>query len=243
MELHIAVVDDRKADRERLEQDIRLFFSERQEPSAAVRVFESGQALLDCFQAEAFDLVFLDIVMDGMDGIELARRLREADTKLLIVFLTSSREYAFDAFPVHPFDYLVKPYDQSALNALLTEALRVLSLSDPEVTVRVSRAAYQVPLRKLCSIVSNGHRLDIVTTDGHTLNSIMTFSELRSMLGDDPRFLECNRGVIVNMDQVLSLNGDTLKMKNGSSFPLRVRNRSEIVKQFSQYMISRMNEE
>ena len=57
------------------------------------------------------DLVFLDICMGDVNGIELARHLRAVDEKVLIVFLTTSSEYAFDAFPIHPFDYLMKPID------------------------------------------------------------------------------------------------------------------------------------
>lgn len=239
MELPIAVVDDLQPDRDRLSRDIRAFFDERQE-TAEISVYESAEAFLAQFRPGGARIAFLDIRMDDMNGIELAKCLRAKDTELLIIFLTSSPEYAFEAFPVHPFDYLMKPYELTRLHDVLNEALRVLSVPEPEIAIRVSRASYQVPLRKLCAVVSQGHALQVTTTDGQNLRSIMTYGELRSQLEDDPRFLECNRGVIVNMDEVLSLSGDTIDMKNGTSYPLRVRNRSEILNRFSQYMISRV---
>ena len=66
---------------------------------------------------EGYQVVFLDICMEGTNGIETAQRLRAADPDLLIVFVTSSPEYVWDAFPVHPFDYLLKPYKEESLSS------------------------------------------------------------------------------------------------------------------------------
>ena len=79
-----------------------------------------------------------------------------------------------------------------------------------------------------------------VIIDGQPVRSIMTFSEIRDLLADDPRFLVCNRGVIINMDQVLSLEGDCLHMKDHTRYPQRIRDRAALVSRFSQYMISRL---
>jgi DNA-binding LytR/AlgR family response regulator len=94
---------------------------------------------------------------------------------------------------------------------------------------------------KLVAIESRGHAVEVHLTDGQTLRSIMTFSELEKLLCDDERFLRCNRGIIVNMDQVLKLDGDVFRMRDGTLYPLRVRNRAALVSQFSQYMISRVD--
>ena len=76
-------------------------------------------------------------------------------------------------------------------------------------------------------------------TDGSVLNSRMTFREVEKLL-QFPQFLLCNRGTLVNMDCVESLQDGTVKMKSGEQYALRVRNQNEIVAKFSQYMISRM---
>ena len=124
---------------------------------------------------------------------------------------------------------------------MLGEALRALSADEPVVSIRVPRDTREVPLGKLVAIESRGHAVEVHLNDGQTLRSIMTFAELEKLLSDDPRFLRCNRGIIVNMDQVLRLDGDVFRMKDGTMFPLRVRNRAALVAQFSQYMISRVD--
>ena len=92
----------------------------------------------------------------------------------------------------------------------------------------------------IISAVAQGHSVEIAIIGSKPVRSIMRFSEVEALLCKDYRFLQCNRGVIVNMDHVLSLNGDVLLMKNGTSFSLRTRNRRELTAQFMQYQISRL---
>ena len=240
LQLNIAIVDDLKLDRERLSADLRSYFARRPDLDMKLTEFESAEQLMEAYQPGAFDVLFLDILMGGLNGIQLAGKLREIDQMVLIIFLTSSPEFAFDAFPVHPFDYLMKPYEYERLEAVLAEVLHALSAEEPIISIRVPRDTHEVPLNKLVAIESRGHTVEVHLSDGQTLRSIMTFAEIEKILADDPRFLRCNRGVIVNMDQVLRLDGDVFKMRDGTIFPLRVRNRSALVSKFSQYTISRM---
>lgn len=107
MALQIAIVEDLQPDAQRLQALV------RQELGAVeCGIFPSGDAYLQQMPARKDDLVFLDICMEGTSGIETAQQLRRADPKVLIVFVTSSPEYVWDAFPVHPFDYLLKPYEE-----------------------------------------------------------------------------------------------------------------------------------
>lgn len=120
MELRIAIVEDQEPEARRLELLLRRAF---QGDGPICTRFSSGDDLLVRFTTGAYEVVFLDICMAGTNGIETARQLREKDPRLLIVFVTSSPEYVWDAFPVHPFDYLLKPYKEEKI-ALLTAELR-----------------------------------------------------------------------------------------------------------------------
>lgn len=241
MELRVAIVDDMDLDRNRLSGDLKVLSDEEPAVDLFVWEYEHAEPMLADFRPGAFDLAFLDIRMDDMNGIELARRLRALDPHLIIIFITTSRDYAFEAFPVHPFDYLVKPYDRSRLHDVLLEALRTLEADEATVTIRVPRGVHEVPLYKLVAVESRGHAVEVHLSDGNTLRSIMTFAEVSKLLEGDERFLPCNRGIIVNMDQVMRLDDGTFRMKDGSAYPLRVRNRATLVQRFSQYMISRVD--
>ena len=238
MPISIAIVDDLRTDCAYLASEVHRWFDEHPGHDLRLYFYESAEAMLS--ERPPVQLAFLDICMDGMTGVELAHALRRLDEKILLVFLSTSRDFAFEAFPVHPFDYLLKPCDPAALDRVLSEALRVLATPDPSVLIRIPRGERSVPLRSIVSAVSQGHSVELTLVDAPPLRSNLTFAELEALLSPDPRFLLCNRGVLVNMDYVRSLDDDTLRMQDGVVFPLRTRGRADLVRCFSQYQISRL---
>ena len=239
--MKLAIVDDLKQDIDRLEECIGEFFKKNDSVTPTVDVYNCAEDFLPGFYEGRYDLVFLDILMDEMNGIELAKKLRDADPHLMIVFQTTERSYAFDAFPVHPFDYLIKPCRQDEMDGVLNEALRVLKAGDPEIDITVVRTTYKVPLRSIIALSSQGHNVEIALTNNQQLTSTDTFKSISSKIGDDPRFLQINRGLTVNMDHVLSPRDDGMEMKNGKIYPIRVNGRNTVLSQFSQYMISKVD--
>ena len=216
MELRFAVVEDRLPDAQRLESLLRLAFGGGQ--PLVCDHYESGDAFLAAFPSKNYQVVFLDICMEGTNGIETARILRRADPDLLLVFVTSSPEYVWDAFPVHPFDYLLKPYREEKLFQLADELRRVLFRAEPELEVR------------------------IVSDDGEC-RTVSTFSQVEQLLRAQENFIVCNRGVILNMDKVLRLDCDCFEMLDGTCLPVRQKDKNTLFAQFTQYQFRHMRRE
>ena len=127
MELNIAVVDDTLSDVVRLKNFIRSWSYGSACELGIIKSYASGEEMLKDFAPKVFQIVFMDIIMDKLNGIETARQLRLEDTELLIVFTTTSSEYAFQSFSIHPFDYVLKPYSRKEVDKVLDEALRILT--------------------------------------------------------------------------------------------------------------------
>jgi len=200
----------------------------------------SGEGVLKFFQPGEIQLFFMDIRMGEINGIETAKRIGMVDPGALVVFVTSSREFVFDAFPLHPFDYIVKPYRMVQITHVLDEAVRVLTSVEPEVAVRIPRGTHVLPIRRISAALSQNHGVEFVLSDGQSVASVMTFAETEKLLMGHERFLMCNRGLIVNMDYILSSTGDAFKMKDGHVYPIRVRGRTGVLSAFSQYQMSRL---
>ena len=185
MELRIAIVEDQEPEARRLELLLRRAF---QGNGPICTRFSSGDDLLARFTTGAYEVVFLDICMAGTNGIETARQLREKDPRLLIVFVTSSPEYVWDAFPVHPFDYLLKPYKEEKIALLTAELRRVLCRQEPELDVRIARQTVQIPLSKVHYAASQNHIVRVVTDDGEC-RAAATFSQVEQELSAHENFL------------------------------------------------------
>lgn len=240
MELRFAVVEDRLPDAQRLESLLRLAFGGGQ--PLVCDHYESGDAFLAAFPSKEYQVIFLDICMEGTNGIETARILRRADPDLLLVFVTSSPEYVWDAFPVHPFDYLLKPYREEKLFQLADELRRVLFRAEPELEVRIARQQVHLPLRKIQYAMAQNHYVRIVSDDGEC-RAVSTFSQVEQLLRAQENFIVCNRGVILNMDKVLRLDSDCFEMLDGTCLPVRQKDKNTLFAQFTQYQFRHMRRE
>lgn len=231
MELRIAIVEDQRHEAQALQQQLTQAFAP---DTLACEWFECGDDFLARFTSGCFAVAFLDICMEGINGIETARRLRQDDPQLLIVFVTSSPEYVWDAFPVHPFDYLLKPYQTEKIVCLAAELRRVLCRQEPELEVRVARQTVQLPLHKIHYAMSQNHFVRVVTDDGEC-RAVANFAQVEQRLKTQAGFLVCNRGIILNMDKVLRFNSDCIEMLDGTSLPVRQKDKNALFAQFTQY--------
>ena len=117
--IKIAVCDDEPFFAEQMNDRIKKYM-----PDCIIQRFLSGEDLL--LQRELFDIYFLDIQMEKINGIETARKLRELDEESIIVFITGAKEYVFEAFDVAALHYLVKPVDNEKLQEVLRRAEKEL---------------------------------------------------------------------------------------------------------------------
>lgn len=210
MALQIAIVEDWQPDAQRLQALV------RQELGAAeCGIFPSGDAYLQQMPARKDDLVFLDICMEGTSGIETAQQLRRADPKVLIVFVTSSPEYVWDAFPVHPFDYLLKPYEEEKFRKLAAELLYAMA---------------------------QNHFVRVVSEDGEC-RAACGFAQVEEKLRTEENFMSCNRGIVINMDKVLRFEDDCIEMLDGTRLPVRQKDKNALFAHFTQYQFRHMRRE
>ena len=238
MLIRIAIVDDQPEARELLRQDLLV----RAPAGTSIACFDSSESFLSGFVPGDDSLIFLDICMPGLNGIETARRLRAAQPKTPVVFVTSSPEYVWDALPLHPFDYLRKPYDGARVRTLLDDLLLALAHPEPELELRVARQLILVPFGKIHYALAQNHYVSVRTDEGE-YRATATFAQIQEALCAEPRFLPCNRGVIVNMDKVLRFEGDAIQMLSGAAFPVRQKDKGRLFAAFTQYQFRHMRRE
>lgn len=240
MRLRCAIIEDIEQDARTLEQALQAAAAHTCQIQCTP--FPSGSVFLRTGTPQSFDVIFLDICMPGLNGIETARRLRTGAPKAAIVFVTSAAEYVWDALPLHPFDYLCKPCDDARVRRLLDDLLLTLSHPEPELELRVARQLILVPFSKIHYALAQNHYVTVMTDEGEH-RATATFAQIHERLCTEPRFLPCNRGVVVNMDKVLRFEGDAIQMLSGTAFPVRQKDKGRLFAAFTQYQFRHMRRE
>lgn len=216
--MRIAIVDDITEERTELRDRVAIQLSRLHLDSEIIE-FENGENFLDSAKGKSFTCVFLDIYLDGMDGIETAKRLREFDGKCLLIFTTSSPDHALEGFRVRAMHYLVKPYTDEELSALFDEISQRRPAAEKYIEIRTAAGIVKLHLHDITYAEHFQHQIHIHTADDRTVMTRQTFREFCELLDDECFFL-CNRGTVVNMEHAEDFDGRVFILKNGEKIPV-----------------------
>lgn len=232
--MRFAIVDDYPEDSQRLAQEL-----ERQSQllrlDVEIQEYSGGESFLSGLVPGKFDLVFLDIYLGGINGMETARRLREVDPGCLLVFTSGSPEFGVDSYRVRAFDYLLKPVQPEQLAQLLELCMEVWQREEPCLEVKEGRSLIQVPRREILYADVQGHYVCVHTT-ARILRSRIRFQELEAQLKEDPAFLVCYRNILVNLNQVMSIEGPDFLLSSGERVPIQKKLFAEVKQAFANYL-------
>ncbi len=181
--------------------------------------FENGEKLLACDRR--FDLLFLDIEMPGMNGLDTAEKIRERDEDVRIIFLTSHAELMQRAFEVKAFRYLIKPLDESELSKSLADAVREKAAVKKQIVDDRGREV-AVAERQILYIESIGDATVVYTEKQGALISRHTLRHWEELLPGN-EFVKIHRAFIVSLGHVESADKAAVKMNSGSEIPLAKR--------------------
>lgn len=182
--------------------------------------FTDGNSFLLSAASNTYNLVFFDIYLEEANGIDLAAAFRRLSPKTPIIFLTSSPEHHAEALHVHAFDYLEKPITQNAIDQVLQDLLAVQPVFNAHLFLTVTTNKTKVPIlySDIRYITSDSNYLIIHTQE--ELRCRMLFRTVTLMLSKDDRFLTINRGIMVNLDHVSSMEDFVCTMDDGTTLSL-----------------------
>ena len=197
---------------------------------------------MERFQPGAYHIVFLDVYLGGMSGMEVAASIRERDGEVPIVFTTTSPDHALEASRYRSLLYIQKPVSARDVSHCLDVAEALLERRRRE-SVTVSTAAgglRDIPYDQLIYVEAQSHRCLIRTANGELLETVasVTINALEKAL-PKPRFLRCHRGFLVNLDFVESFDGPDFMMKGGHRAYVRVRDGRKMKRAYDDYLFAR----
>lgn len=236
--LRIAICDDQPAEREALGRFLRAFFAVHPYEYILTE-YSRGETLLDDYEDgdAAFNLIFLDIFMDGILGMECARGVRRFDPRVPIVFLTTTPDYALESYDVHAYGYLVKPLDSEKTAALLDRFLwEEYDGRQKSLLIKEAGRGRRIAYREIESIESRRNVLLVRLVNGEEHRVYARLDEVEREL-EGHGFLRCHQSYIVNMDRVRTVESD-FQMESGVHIPIRQRGIKAIRDAYFEYVLA-----
>lgn len=230
--LSIAVCDDEIIACSNIAAKIRDILEQLKTP-CLIRQFNSGQELLQA--PEKFDIIFLDIIMRGLDGMATAQFLRSKSPDIILIFISSSRDYVFDAYDVEAFQYLLKPIDVGKLRHVLEKAVcKTETHSSEYMIINIERQKKKMFLDDICYFEIRGRKIDIHKTD-----DILTYYEQIGILEknlQDKGFFRCHKSYLINLRHVDTYNRQEVTLDNGEKIMIAKRRYDDFIREILSYM-------
>lgn len=232
--INIGICDDeasmRRLLRAPLEQKLQLL-------GADYRIFEydCGETLLTRPETEWLDILFLDIEMKQLSGMETARNLRKRDSHTLLIFVTAYPDFVFQGYEVHAFHYILKPYENQKIRKVLEQAIKELGQNrEHYFTLEQKSGTTKIPAKKILAFSSDRRKIIISLEDG---NKLEFYGKLDAVETDLPDyFIRCHNRHLVNLNYVTALEKDGCTLKS-QSFPVSRAYRQSVEIAFARLLL------
>jgi len=236
--MRIIVCDDTESDRLSTCQLIDKYLKEVN-CAADILVYESGVKLLERLGNIKTDgpmIAFLDIYMPGVSGVDVAKKIRETDKDMVIIFTTTSPDHGLDGYSVKAFQYLLKPVEYPKLKDTLDDCMELFADFLQYLEVIVDRVAVKIPLKDIIFIEIHAH-YGLIHTAKEVTKCRLTLDEVEQQL-KGKNFLRTHRSFIVNMRYISNVDDNDFIMTNGESVPIRKNDKLKIKQEYMDYIFA-----
>lgn len=202
-----------------------------------IECFQSAEDLLcEIEQKGHMDMILLDIKMSEMNGIEAARRIREKDNRVILIFISYYDQYCKEMINVQPFAFIDKPVSEKQMETTFKCAIKVLSEKEELFEYSYKKVSYKILIRKIRFFESDKRVINIYSTDGvdsfyNKLDEVE--KQLKQM---DIKFLRISKSYLVNMNYVKEFRYEKIVMDDGKELRIGHRYKDEIRKSYIKAM-------
>lgn len=230
--MKVSIVDDNELQISELRHLLDKW-SEDKPFAITIEEYLSAEAFLFSYPEHSCDLLLLDIEMKEINGMDLAKKLREKNDKLPIIFITGYSDYMNDGYEVEALHYLLKPVNKEKLFSVLDRYIKNYSPKKEEILLRCEEENLLISPEDITYIEARGKKTEIHLKNAPLLNCAMGISELKSSLDDS--FISCHRSFIVNLRYIRSIGKEEITMDSGEKVYVSRRMYKEVNEKFINY--------
>lgn len=193
-------------------------------------------------QKNDIDIYFLDVLMDGFTGIEIANEIRKLNATCQIIFLTSSKDHVFDAFDVMPLHYLIKQeLNNKKLEEIFMKAINIIKLNKKNLfTYKVGHSIKSIDMKKILFFEIKNRIVTIHLTDGSTDNFYFSMKNLVKEINNN-NFMQIHRSFLVNSYYIKTIEGKNLALNDGTVLSISEKYLKNFKTQYAKFLLNDFN--
>ncbi|HEX3075376.1 MAG TPA: LytTR family DNA-binding domain-containing protein [Lachnospiraceae bacterium] len=231
--IKIAICDDEKQQRSILKAivstQLQLLAMEY-----TILEFDSGESFFSSNRNVNYDIIFLDIEMKAMDGIETAKKIRLSDKNAIIIFVTAYTDYVFQGYEVRALNYILKPYRKDKITEVLKVALEELAISQNQYYAIESKAGtYRLNLPETLYLLSDKRFIHAITLS-ETIDFYGKLDDLEKVF--PPHFVRIHQRYLVNTSYINAIEGNEVYIKD-ERLPISRAHKQELLIRFAKTML------
>lgn len=232
--MRVVICDDIQKDRKIIRTALDAYAAAHPEYRVEIDEYGAAADVLHKMKEEAYDIALMDICMPGVSGMDAAEEMFAKNPEISIIFLTTSDEYAVEAFAMNATHYLLKPFTQEQFNAALDRAIKK---TEDQVLLSLDcvNGVYRVRINEIVSIESQNHYLLVVLSSGETLRLRMRLSQMFEEIQKYPEFVKVGASYAINFDFVRSISGNSIEMQGGAKIPVPRRSVEKVQRAYMEY--------
>jgi len=231
----IAICDDDKRERDRIEQYITDFRSNVPSFSFDIATFCSGEELICAYNEGAcFDFLFLDIQMKDIDGIQAAQEIRKVNKYAIIFFISGFTQYVSAAFALNAFQFLIKPVKKEAFDREFRRALKKHLLTHKKYIIDLNQRAIVLEIKDILYIESTDHSVIVHSERGQYTKHGKLSDEEKKLVSFG--FVRTHQSFLVNMAYIAEITQTDVILSNGIKVMVSRRKRAEVMGCYNRYM-------
>lgn len=232
MILNICICDDDKLIHETLKTYCYKIYDNTQ---LEIDNLFSAEELIHIYEQQVrFDIIFLDIEMATITGIEAAEKIKKISPDVIIIFISSHQKYVFDTFKVEPLHFLVKPFSEQEFNDVFKRALNKYRSLNSTITLKWQNERYVIKINTIKYI--EGYKRHItVYTQNEKYEALGKIQDMQKILSSF-NFIRTHQGFLVNMDYIHRFTQTDVILSDGTKVMISVRKRAEALRMFDEFL-------
>lgn len=240
--LKIAVCDDEKAFSSKLEV-ILMEIGKQEKIQMDIDVYQGGMELINGIQGESvgYDIIFLDIEMEGMNGLDTAKEIRKQDEIVLLIYVTSHKSYAIEAYEVQPFRFVVKPIHKDIIYQCFMKAFEKITAGNFYFSYKFQKNYYKILVSDILYFESEKRVIWVHLKNGSVQKFYDKLNHIEKQMGNGKvLFYRLHKSFLVNSQYIVKKSYDHVELINGITLDISEDRRKQFNELYIKMMVGEM---